>query len=370
MLASVSIAIRMGKSVYRRADVQRANSSKTMATIYQRGSRWYLNWSEGGRQHRRSLGPITRAEAERARKIKEAELATGMQTFSTAPLFSDFADEYLHWYEAEYPASYARTEQIIRVHLDPVFGMYAMDQIDPRVVEQYKADRLRSVRIVGANTKTPRKVKTKSSTVSKELRALHAMFNRAVEWRVIAAHPFPAVRDPKKMDSKPPRFYTKHELQKLYAVSYGTHRWTWQLMANTGLRRSEALMLRKEWDLGEKLRILSTEGARTKSARWREVPISPGAREALDRLASDRELILPPVAPPSLSRAFVTCARRADLDGSLHCLRHTFCSHLVMQGVPLRTVQILAGHSSSKVTEQYAHLAPDHMVGVLDGLHL
>lgn len=142
-------------------------------------------------------------------------------------------------------------------------------------------------------------------------------------------------------------------------------------MANTGLRRYEALMLRKEWELlGQRLRILSTEGARTKSARWREVPISPGAREALDRLASDRELILPQVAPPSLSRAFVTCARRADLDGSLHCLRHTFCSHLVMQGVPLRTVQVLAGHSSIKVTEQYAYLAPDHMAGVMDGLHL
>lgn len=42
-------------------------------------------------------------------------------------------------------------------------------------------------------------------------------------------------------------------------------------MANTGLRRYEALMLRKEWELlGERLRILSTEGASTKSAGWRD----------------------------------------------------------------------------------------------------
>jgi site-specific recombinase XerD len=47
--------------------------------------------------------------------------------------------------------------------------------------------------------------------------------------------------------------------------------------------------------------------------------------------------------------------------GSLHSLRHSFCSHLVMSGVDLTTVQRLAGHSTSKVTEQYAHLAPSHL---------
>ncbi len=49
--------------------------------------------------------------------------------------------------------------------------------------------------------------------------------------------------------------------------------------------------------------------------------------------------------------------------GSLHSLRHSFCSHLVMSGVDLTTVQRLANHSTStsKVTEQYAQLAPSHL---------
>lgn len=53
-----------------------------------------------------------------------------------------------------------------------------------------------------------------------------------------------------------------------------------------------------------------------------------------------------------------------------HDLRHTFCSRLVMRGVPLRTVQILAGHKTITVTERYAHLAPEHLqeaVAMLDG---
>ncbi len=42
-----------------------------------------------------------------------------------------------------------------------------------------------------------------------------------------------------------------------------------------------------------------------------------------------------------------------------HSLRHTFASWLVQMGKPLYTVSKLMGHSSLKMTERYAHLAPD-----------
>lgn len=45
---------------------------------------------------------------------------------------------------------------------------------------------------------------------------------------------------------------------------------------------------------------------------------------------------------------------------TLHVLRHSFCSHLVMAGVPLRAVQELMGHQSYETTLQYAHLSPGH----------
>lgn len=46
------------------------------------------------------------------------------------------------------------------------------------------------------------------------------------------------------------------------------------------------------------------------------------------------------------------------VDVSLHTCRHTFASRLVQAEVPLIKVRDLLGHSSVKMTEVYAHLAP------------
>ena len=46
---------------------------------------------------------------------------------------------------------------------------------------------------------------------------------------------------------------------------------------------------------------------------------------------------------------------RADLPGSLHSLRHTYICHLLLALVPIRTVQLHAGHASIATTEKYAY---------------
>ena len=58
-------------------------------------------------------------------------------------------------------------------------------------------------------------------------------------------------------------------------------------------------------------------------------------------------------------------------DASLHSLRHTFASHLVMSGVDIVTVSKLLGHATIQMTMRYSHLSPEHQaraVSVLDGV--
>jgi site-specific recombinase XerC len=55
-------------------------------------------------------------------------------------------------------------------------------------------------------------------------------------------------------------------------------------------------------------------------------------------------------------------------DFTWHCLRHTFASNLVMQGVDIRTVQELMGHKTIQMTLRYAHLAPQHQLAAVQRL--
>ena len=55
-------------------------------------------------------------------------------------------------------------------------------------------------------------------------------------------------------------------------------------------------------------------------------------------------------------------------DVTLHILRHTCASRLVQRGVSIYVVSKWLGHSSVKVTERYAKLAPDSLAGALSAL--
>lgn len=57
---------------------------------------------------------------------------------------------------------------------------------------------------------------------------------------------------------------------------------------------------------------------------------------------------------------------RRPLARPWHCLRHTFASHFVMAGGNILTLQKLLGHSDVKMTQVYAHLAPDFLAEELD----
>ena len=65
----------------------------------------------------------------------------------------------------------------------------------------------------------------------------------------------------------------------------------------------------------------------------------------------------------TLGKKFLRATRAAKLHGDVtfHTRRHTFASHLVMQGVDLLSIQEILGHFDVTVTQIYTHLSPEHL---------
>lgn len=333
-----------------------------MATINWRGRKKdhaQLNWSENGVQQRKTLGRISPREADTQRKAKEVELDTGEPIFVGSVRFVDHRTEYLKWHALEYPDSHFRVEQICN-QCCADFEPKALSQITRRDIDLWKADRMTRV---GVN-RQKKAAQVARGTSGKEFRTVKALFTKAVQWERIRKSPFDDVPEPRELNSAPPHWYRKHELPKLYGrEQYGD---VWKLMANAGLRREEARKLRpKHVDLaGRKLHVLSSESERTKSGKWREVPLSDNAVAALTKLLAANEStgwIIPRVTGPSLSRAFLRDAKALGLDGSLHSLRHSYGAHMVMGGVTIRALKDLMGHARIETTMIYAHIAEDEM---------
>jgi len=328
-----------------------------MATCYEYHGSWYIQWSENKKRKKEWIGRVehvSRSQAELRAKAKELELATGKVVYSTVPTFSEFVPEYLDWHASEYPSSYYRVEQIIKQHLEPEFGFLPLDYIKTRNIEIYKQNRRKQRLDEDKQIAIP-----KNSTITKELRTLRAVLNRALYLEIIDKMPFSYIDEPQSLDSKPPLFYTVEQLENIYAAD-PQYRYVWQLFANTGMRRSEAYQLKRENVHKNFIRVVSTDEERTKSGLWRDIPITHNARVALDRLEGE-DYVLPRITKESLSRAAIRISTKIGLNGSIHTFRHTYISHLVMAGVNLRTVQKLAGHAHYSTTERYAHLAPGHL---------
>jgi integrase len=306
-----------------------------VATLYQRGDCWYLNWREAGRQVRISLGKIDARAAEKVRREKEAQLTLGIEAPPDVPSLAEWIDDYCEWQEEEHGTKKRKYEL---KHARAALGHLSIATLPPQMVEAHKMDRLRVA---------------KPETVGKEIRILKAAMNRAVELKVIKENPIAKFKPPRGVTSKAVQFFTKKQLAALYKADRSLAP-IWRFMVNTGMRRAEFSKALRSDVKGDVILIESTDAGRTKSARWREVPLNKDAKASLRALGRDR---LTTFAVDTLSHKFAKAARAAKVSGNLHMLRHTFCSYLVMAGVSLRAVQVMAGHSSYAITEKYAHLA-------------
>jgi integrase len=209
------------------------------------------------------------------------------------------------------------------------------------------------------------------NTVNTDLAILSSAYNYvAHKWEIELANPVPGQRLPASPFRV--RYLTKAESENLCESATDIHpllRPFIELALNTGCRKTELMKIRLT-DIDPERRIISLRSENTKTHRPRMVPLNSKALKALEKLQHwqsinrvHTEWLFANRDGSRLTRLSVPFSRaraRAGItDFTIHDLRHTFASWLVMSGVELIRVRDLLGHTSIRMTERYAHLSTD-----------
>ncbi|MBI5871639.1 tyrosine-type recombinase/integrase [archaeon] len=191
------------------------------------------------------------------------------------------------------------------------------------------------------------------------------------------------IKLPKK-EKKLPLALTKEEVEKLLAsIKNFKHRLLIELMLSSGLRVSEAVKLEtKHLDFDSAfLNVISGKGKKDRLAIVSESLLSR-INTHLNTRKEQSPYLFPSRLNPDkhisikLAQKIVKQASiRAGIKKNVYChlLRSTFATMLLNQGVDIRKIQVLLGHSSIATTERYTYVSKEEIKKIknpLDSLFL
>ncbi|MCK4858810.1 MAG: tyrosine-type recombinase/integrase [candidate division Zixibacteria bacterium] len=336
--------------------------------VFKRGRNWYADYAIGGKRKMRSFGPHKKMAELFVKDLELRSLRGELGLLDDNISLEKFIKKYLEHSQLSKAHHTYETDLTRFKVLRRFFEEREVDKltdITPRLMEDFKSIILQ---------------RSKPSTFNRYLEMVKAMLNRAVEWKNLKENPLKGFKKLKNPGQQEARYLSKAEIEKILDVADPFMQKVIKILLYTGMRRSELVYLTwEDVDFDNKrVRIQSKpeSGFHTKSYRPRSVSMNPEFEKLFLDLPQQGKFVFddgkgrPLHHPDTYTYWFARIVKKAGVSGvSLHCLRHTFASYLVMGGVDLRTVQELLGHSTLTVTEQYSHLSPDHRakaVGVLD----
>jgi len=237
---------------------------------------------------------------------------------------------------------------------------------------------------------------------------LSRIFRLAVYHDKIVRNPMLKVTPPRAPEQERDAF-TEAELKKLLAYcrerkqgkEHGRYDIPILIAAYTGLRLSEVLALRWQ-DISVARKTVSVQQVidhtttgglklkepKTKKSR-RTIPVhpmlfrrlAPWRRELRGKIArlgeawqGDGTLICPDDLgrlrnPSTASSMIIKLIKDSGVRQlGMHALRHTYATHKLHQGVNLRALQDLLGHSVVNTTARYTHVSDGYLSGIINGI--
>jgi integrase len=354
-----------------------------MASLQIRNGTYYAVFSISGRKKWKKIGKCQPAQAKRIKHQMEIEfLNNNFGIFDVKPIaFAEFVPIYLEKIKTTKAERTVKTEAVLLKNLTTFFGDQRLMTINKGDIENYRDQRVEQV---------------KDRTVNLELTALSCLFKKAIEMKYLAKLPWEKSLKVKVRDQIEIQPLTVEEIDRLKAICSP---WLYPFVVlelHSGMRKSEALWL--EWDQVDfnrrVIKLYNKPGFKLKNLKRRDIPIDDDLLEVLQHhfqyypklnaTKRDATAYLPRQEHQKrwvfchldgsrvqdIKTAFKNACKKAELEGTrIHDLRHTFASHLVMQGVSMKAVQELLGHQSIKITmDIYAHLEPEHIMASVNRL--
>lgn len=309
--------------------------------------------------------------------------------------FKDFIElHYKPWVIEHRKCGHKTIKNIDRCFLRGNLDAYALADITPALIDQWRTKRLKDNRSI--------------ETVNRDITSLKAALSKAVLWEFIDKHPLEKLKQLKSDRSAKVRYLTHNEenrlresliqrdnkikeerknanqwrqernydlLPELYKFHFADHLTPMVLLSlNTGLRQGEIFSLKWE-NINFERASLTIEGTYAKSGTTRHIPLNSEALATLQEWRKQSSfqtyIFTNKKGEPlgNVKKSWAKILKTAQIENfRWHDMRHHFASRLVMSDVDLNTVRELLGHSDLTMTLRYAHLAPEHKASAVERL--
>ena len=234
--------------------------------------------------------------------------------------------------------------------------------------------------------------KKKNRTILRHLSSLRSFFKYLVKEKILVCSPLDDIEGPKR-EKRLPLFLSYPQIENLFSRPDVTtylglrDRAIMELFYSSGLRLSELAALNR-LDLDRSQFLLRIQG---KGKKERIVPITQNAAKwilsylehperflktkAHEAQKDERALFLNKwgtrMTTRSIDRNFKHFLKKSGLAEKItpHTIRHTIATHWLENGMDLKTIQLLLGHSSLSTTTIYTHVSSKLKREVYDKTH-
>lgn len=345
------------------------------------------------RQKQLSCKGMNKKQAEEKLRQILGELYMGTYAEPTNMTLSEYLKQWLE-HKAAYqnlsPTTLEGYEQYLTRQIEPRIGYIRLDKLRPAMLQHFYDELLRSGRVDGG------------ALSAKTVRNIHGMIHsalaRAVRLQMIFINPADAVEQPR---------YRRPDIQTADAESIGKllaaierskYRMPIYIALGTGCRLGEVLGLR--WDDLDPIRhtlTIQRSIAQVKGRVFAKPPKNGKPRVVLldesqvqrllehrryqERCASENPIYRDEgwicadvdgtvLTPGGLDRGYGRMAKAVGVTCTMHGLRHTHATELILAGVPAKIVSERLGHSTTQITQDiYTHVMPHHQAPVIDVVH-